>query len=285
MTCVNSVTVHPSSVTITKGRWYYGAWADVSSDCPECADVIRYSDNNSVATVNENTGYIYGVNTGTAKIFAQATDGSGKKDYVAVTVAEPVAVTGVEVCPTSLTMNVGDIEYLCENVYPSNATNQTVTWCSSNENVVTVNPYSGLVHAEMAGTATITATTDDGGFKASCEVTIIDTVTIQKDGSYSSIIFSNGDIWKCNVYYFDTSLGLNKPIDTQRAKHNYSISFTEKQLGFLFWIDPNGVIDYVRNKYFDSDLTATDILIYRDNVFNEIYGRMPTYFTYENSHL
>ncbi len=56
MSYVNSVTVYPSSATITKGQWYYGAWASISSDCPECAEVRWYSNNNSIASVNATTG-------------------------------------------------------------------------------------------------------------------------------------------------------------------------------------------------------------------------------------
>ncbi len=43
MSYVNSVTVYPSSATITKGKWYYGAYASIASDCPECAEVEWYS--------------------------------------------------------------------------------------------------------------------------------------------------------------------------------------------------------------------------------------------------
>ena len=170
MVYVNSVTVYPSSVTITKGQWYYDAHASISTDCPECVEVKWYSDDSSIASVDKITGYIYGVNTGKTRIYAEATDGSGKKDYITVTVTPPVSVTGVSVCPTSLTMNVGDTDYICETVCPSNATNQTVTWCSSDESVATVNTYSGKVTAKKAGVVTITACTVDGGYSDSCEV-------------------------------------------------------------------------------------------------------------------
>ena len=170
MSYVNSVTVYPSSATITKGKWYYGAYASISSDCPECAEVEWYSNSHAIASVNKTTGYIYGVSTGTTRIYAEATDGSGKKDYITVTVTAPVSVTGISVCPTSLTMNVGDTDYLCETVYPSNATNQTVTWCSSDDSVAEVNTYTGFVRAKKAGIVTITACTVDGGYSDSCEV-------------------------------------------------------------------------------------------------------------------
>ena len=172
MSYVNSVTVYPSSATITKGKWYYGAYASIASDYPECAEVEWYSNSPTIASVNKTTGYIYGVSTGTTRIYAEATDGSGKKDYITVTVTPPVSVTGVSVYPTSLTMNVGDTDYICETVCPSNATNQTVTWSSSDESVATVNTYTGKVTAKKAGTTTITACTVDGGYSASCMVSV-----------------------------------------------------------------------------------------------------------------
>lgn len=170
MSYVNSVTVYPSSATITKGKWYYGAYASISSDCPECAEVEWYSNSPSIASVNKTTGYIYGVSTGTTRIYAEATDGSGKKDYITVTVTSPVSVTGISVCPTSMSMDVGCTDYLYETIYPSNATNQTVTWCSSDDTVAEVNTYTGFVRAKKAGIVTITATTADGGYSDSCEV-------------------------------------------------------------------------------------------------------------------
>ncbi len=281
---VTSVTVSPSSKTMNIGNSAYL----YETVCPTNATnkCVKWSSNRtSVATVNPDTGLVIAQGAGTATITATAQDGSGKKGYCTITVNPPVAVTGVEVCPTSLTMNVGDIEYLCASITPYNATNQTVTWCSSNENVATVGLYTGKVTAKKAGTTTITATTSDGGFSASCTVTVKETVTIQKDGNYSKIIFNDGKIWKCNLFYYNSTYDSTYPVDNQRAIHNNSIDFSEKQLGFLFRIDPNGVIYYVKNKSFDADKTPTDYLIYRDNIFKEIYGRAPKYFTYEDSQM
>ena len=170
MICINSVTVCPRSATITKGQWYYDTRASISSNHPECAEVRWYSDDSSIVSVNATTGYMYGVNTGSTRVYAEATDGSGKKDYITVTVAVPVAVTGISVWPTSKSMNIGERDCVYETVYPSNATNKTVTWRSSDECVATVNPYTGIVCAQKAGTVTITASTLDGGYIDSCEI-------------------------------------------------------------------------------------------------------------------
>jgi hypothetical protein len=66
---------------------------------------------------------------------------------------------------------VGDAsETLVATIAPANATNKAVTWSSSDSNVATVT--NGTVSFVAAGSATITATTVDGGFTATCVVTV-----------------------------------------------------------------------------------------------------------------
>ena len=79
-------------------------------------------------------------------------------------------VTGVSLDKTRLNLNVGVGATLTPTITPSNATNQNVTWESSDTKVVTVD--NGLVTAVAEGTATITVTTADGGKTATCEVTV-----------------------------------------------------------------------------------------------------------------
>lgn len=88
-----------------------------------------------------------------------------------------VSVTGVSVTPATLSLNQGDTSALTAAVAPANATNQNVSWSSSNTNAATVNA-SGLVTAVAPGNATITVTTADGGFTASCAVTVSNTVAV-----------------------------------------------------------------------------------------------------------
>ena len=118
-----------------------------------------------------------------------------------------VPVTGIEVCPASKTMNVGETFTLCADVCPQNATNKSVIWCSSDESVATVGAYTGYVMAKKAVSATITATAIDGnGANDTCHLLVKELVTIEKDGNYSKVIFNDGKIWKCNIFYFDTVL-------------------------------------------------------------------------------
>ena len=80
-------------------------------------------------------------------------------------------VTGVTLDTESKTLNVYESFELTANVQPQEAFNKNVIWESSNENVAAVE--KGVVTAKGAGTATITVTTEDGGFTASCEVTVV----------------------------------------------------------------------------------------------------------------
>ncbi len=82
-----------------------------------------------------------------------------------------IKVTGVDVTPDKLTLEVGKTGTLSANVSPSDATNKAVTWKSSNASVAAVSS-SGVVTAYKEGTANIFATTVDGNFSDICIVTV-----------------------------------------------------------------------------------------------------------------
>ena len=96
----------------------------------------------------------------------------GKTATCQVTVkANTVAVTGVTLNKSTLTLKVGASETLTATIAPADATNKNVTWASSDAAVATVDA-SGKVTGVAAGTATITVTTEDGGKTATCQVTV-----------------------------------------------------------------------------------------------------------------
>ena len=82
-----------------------------------------------------------------------------------------IAVDSVTVSPSTLNMTEGDTQKLQASVSPSDATDKTVTWSSSANEVASVD-QNGKVTALKAGTATITVTTKDGGKKATCAITV-----------------------------------------------------------------------------------------------------------------
>jgi glycosidase len=82
-----------------------------------------------------------------------------------------VAVTDVTVSPTSTTIGINATQQITATILPSNASNKTVTYSSSNTAVATVSS-TGLVTGVSAGSATITATTQDGGKTAAANITV-----------------------------------------------------------------------------------------------------------------
>lgn len=83
---------------------------------------------------------------------------------------EPVAVTAITGVPATLTLeDINDTHTFTATVEPTNTSFPTITWSSDNESVATVSA-AGVVTAQGAGTATVTATA--GGFSVNCLVTV-----------------------------------------------------------------------------------------------------------------
>ena len=142
------------------------------------------SSNNSVATVDAN-GNVTAVALGTANITASQ---NGMSATCVITVA------GISLNKTSTTIVKGRNEQLTASVYPSS----TYTWTSSNPSVATVSD-TGLVTAVANGTTTIKVTTEDGRYKATCTVTVINnltTVTLSPTGNNNNNF--NSRTWSSN---------------------------------------------------------------------------------------
>ncbi|MCR5490506.1 MAG: carbohydrate-binding domain-containing protein [Bacilli bacterium] len=83
---------------------------------------------------------------------------------------DDVSVTGVSLNYSSLSIAAGSSAQLNVTIVPYNATNLAVTWTSSDESVATV--ANGKVTGVSEGSATITVTTADGSYKATCKVSV-----------------------------------------------------------------------------------------------------------------
>lgn len=103
--------------------------------------------------------------------------------------APETPVTGVTLNESTYKMAINENHQLTAKVLPAIATNKAVGWSSDNEAVATVDE-NGLVTAKAAGTANITATTADGGFTATCTITVaaaIEPMTFYGRGSNSGV--------------------------------------------------------------------------------------------------
>ena len=132
-----------------------------------------HSNNTSVATVED--GVVYGVSEGIAQICVVPEDGgNGDGGCQLIGVTTDVLVRSITISSSELTLRVGESTVLNAAVTPANATNSGLLWVSTNEKVVTVNPFSGIVNAIGEGTASIYAKSRDGSNLKSCycEVTV-----------------------------------------------------------------------------------------------------------------
>ncbi len=138
---------------------------------PKGASLVWASDNTAVATVNQN-GEVKAIAGGVAHITASAIDGSVSATYT-VTVTGPDAkpVTGVTLAPESKEIALYEEFTLTATIAPSDASNHMLTWTSEMPSIATVDE-NGKVKGIEAGETTITVTTVDGNYSASCAVTV-----------------------------------------------------------------------------------------------------------------
>ena len=137
------------------------------------------SSNKKVATVG-NTGTVTAVSTGETIITAVTKDGSYQRQCK-ITVTQPV--TGLTLSFDTLKLARGKSKTLKATITPEDASVKNILWESSDESVATVTS-SGVIRAKSAGNATILATTEDGSFSASCNVTVyvaVSGVTLSAD--------------------------------------------------------------------------------------------------------
>ena len=164
---VTGVKLNKTGVTLEKDATL-SLIADVLPYDATNTEVTWTSSNPEVATVDDK-GLVKAISDGTAMITVKTKDGNFEKTCL-VSVTSNVAVTGITLDQTSLNMVTSRTIDLKASIEPVNATNKNIIWTSSDEEVAVVN--SGKVVSLKAGSATITAKTEDGSFEATCEITV-----------------------------------------------------------------------------------------------------------------
>ena len=205
---VTEVTLDRTELTLTEGETGT-LTATVKPDNADNRKVTWISDKTDVATV-DGAGKVTAVKAGEAVVTVTTEDG-GKTATCKVTVkAKAVPVTGVEVNPWAVTLSVRGTSKLSYTIRPADATNQNVKWESESPSVATVDS-EGNVQGVAAGTAKICVTTEDGGFKSYC------TVTVKKAESK----FEVGGLWY--EYFYGPNLARVIP-DPDGSKYGGNIS-------------------------------------------------------------
>lgn len=254
---VSSISIDKGSATIDAGKSVKLS-ATIS---PSDATNKKYSwssNNNAIATVDQN-GNVTGIKAGTATISVTSDDG-GHTSSCTVTVkgsqtGANVAVTGVSI-EKSVSVSVGSSVTLKPTITPSNASNQSVSWSTSDSSIASVD--GGTVKGVKAGTATITVKTTDGGKTASCTVT----VTAAANAKYkadSQLYDSAG-----NKLYKLSSDGSYKLAVYSDYESNPNRDFFRKESGYLYtgWQTINDKTYYYKkdNTYVTGDQVIGGVL-------------------------
>ncbi|MEE1096428.1 MAG: Ig-like domain-containing protein [Paludibacteraceae bacterium] len=177
---VTGVTLDKTTLSIEAGQTAQLAASIQPANADNQAVTWSTSDA-AIASVDAN-GKVTANAKGTATITVTTADG-GKTATCTITVTEPaapVAVTGVTLNKNNTTIYTGRAETLTATIQPADATNKAVTWTSDNTGVATVN--NGVVTGVSVGSATITAKTADGGFTATCTVTVEEAPIVHPTG-------------------------------------------------------------------------------------------------------
>lgn len=163
----------PTAISLNLPQWTAPAGstttlkATIAPDNATDKTVTWSSSDSDVATVDA-SGKVSALKPGTATVTATAANGLKAECKVTV---EEVMASKVELDKTSAEINIHHTLTLKSTITPTNTTNKTITWTSSNPAVATVDA-SGTVTGESLGETIVTATTANGK-TAKCTVKVI----------------------------------------------------------------------------------------------------------------
>ena len=154
-------------------------------------------------------------------------------------------------------LSINDTLQLNATVAPNDADDKSVLWSSSDTSVATVDE-DGVVTATGNGTATITVETVDGGFTATCTVTVASlvpvsgttlTLTLTTDDFATHTSFSNDDNWTVGYVSGSGDIGTNTSYIAMNASNTSRIYNTTELRGYItnITINPNSNMGTSKN--------------------------------------
>jgi len=170
---IESIQVNSDDFELEKNRTKQLA-AIIEPENASFQDVVWESSDDNVATVSEN-GLVTAVGNGQADITVRAIDG-GFTASIKVTVVD-VKTKSIALDHELIRLRAGENTVVGATVLPTDATNPTVEWISSDTSVFTVD--NGVITAIADGSATLTVRALDGGAEASIDVVIADTIPVE----------------------------------------------------------------------------------------------------------
>ena len=227
---VKSIKIVQGDISLKKGE---GTLLQIETS-PEDAKTgnLTYStDNSAVATVS-NIGYVNAINVGTTTITVKTDSGLSSSITVRVTdngstIIQP---TSVVIYGLEKTLVAGGTSKILFDVLPSNATNKTVSWSSSDPSIASVDA-NNVITGHKAGTCTITVSTSNN-LTARYDVTVgSSTVAV------TGITVTNGNTYNMQVGYVKRIQYSVKPTNATNKKVMFSSSNPS-----VAAVDSNGLV-------------------------------------------
>ena len=197
---VSGVSIDPATLEIKEGETYQLKAKVTPADANQEVDWASPSPH--IAAIDQN-GLLTAVSPGTVRIAVRSKAFTDKQGFCDVTVLQNTALKGISLDVDEINVAAGSSRTLTVVFYPEYAANKNVSWSSSDPAIVTVS--DGKVVAIKEGTATITATSEEGGFKAECLVNVA-----KVEGP---VIYSIGS---------DNEVYVNGELDTRKGMFNTS---------------------------------------------------------------
>ena len=270
---INALRMRVSTAgTFTYGKTNNTTYTELGTlNLEQSTEIAIYVLDNTI-TLSEGERLVFGKNTDTGQFTYYADGGAsypeGKFD-VKVSESQPsgqantadnllsmdigyvpienASVTGITFKEETIDVVIGESLQLEPIIEPTYATNKNITWSASNSNCTVSS--SGLVYAVNTGECVITATTEDGGFTASCTVNVVNTIWYQAVADQTKINVGSSTNTASFMYSNSEEIAayVGKPINLLRlAVHTAgTLSYgktdgtTYSQLGTINLVNPS----------------------------------------------
>lgn len=230
VTYSEKVMLDKKSLTLNDGKSYC-LEATVFPENTTTKTLVWSSSNTKVAKVDK-YGEVTAVNPGTAYITCKTKD-TGVSVKCKVTVKE-VKPTSVSFATKTIEVEYGEIVKLKATVKPSNATDKTLKWSSSNPEVVKVSQAGNVKGLKAGKSAVITVTTNEGNLTAKITVKVSPISVKKVSLSRTSVAISKG-----KTYQLDATVS---PSNATNKKLTWSSSNTK-----VATVDANGKVTTLKN--------------------------------------
>ncbi len=238
---VSSITVQPAQTKLKPGET---AKLKAELQPLDATDTtVNWSSSDTSVAAVDREGTVTAVSPGTCTITARTTN--GKEAGCKVTVFADIPVTAISVQPVQTELEPGGTTQLKAELFPSDATDTTINWSSSDTSVAAVDK-EGTVTAVSPGACTIIARTTNGK-EAGCSVTVLARTLSSCTVSLSQTSYTyDGTAKKPSVTLTDNEGRLKEGKD-------YTVSYAKNEHAGTasVIIDGKGTYDGTLTEYFE----------------------------------